>query len=437
MRCIYIGSLAVLGLVSLTTDARTQTPPSDTLTMDRVVREVVRNNDRLKAAAFMEEAARREVGPAGAWDDPMLMLGVQNLPSSFRFNEDMMTMKMIGLSQVIPYAGEKGLQSSARRAIADAVGEERNQTTLDLVAAAKTAYVELYYHQRVIDDLNRQRELSEQIAVSVRSRVEANLAGMDELNAALAAMWRLDAEILTHHNDAHTAHHKLDALRGHTSPDELPAVAPPSVKDLPDTFLVWTDSARVNYAPLRQMLLRGESYRLSAIASNRMSRWPMLELSSSYGIRQDIVMDDGMVEPQDNMWNFGATFSLPIFKGRQEKQMARSMTAMQRQMEAEAAQLAKDVDAELRALHMRAEHFRDAAAMYEDKIVPADDEAFKTALAGYSSGRTSLPDLLTYALTIYRDRMTLTDLRLAYASAVLQSERYTSDASQYLTDQGE
>jgi len=427
--------IAVL-IICATSPLYAQTVPSDTLTMDRVVQEVVRNNDRLKAAAFMEEAARREVGPAGAWDDPMLMLGVQNLPPSFRFDEEMMTMKMIGLSQRLPYAGEKGLQAKSKRALADAAIEERNQTALDLVAAAKTAYVELYYHQRVIDDLERQRELAEQIAVSVRSRVEANLAGMDELNASLAAMWRLDAEILTHHNDAHSAHHQLDALRGVISPDEMPAVAPPSVAELPDTFLVWTDSARVNYAPLRQMLHQAESYRLNAMASNRMS-WPMLELSASYGIREDLVMDDGMVEPQDNMWNFGATFSLPIFKGRQEKQMARSMTAMQHQMEAEAAQMAKDVDADLRALHMRAEHFRDAAAMYADKIVPADDEAFKTALAGYSSGRTSLPDLLNYAMTIYRDRMTLTDLQLAYAAAVYQAERYTADAGQYLTRSGE
>lgn len=345
-------------------------------------------------------------------------------------------MKMIGLSQRIPYAGDRGLQSDAKRASADAARDEREQTALDLVAAAKTAYVELYYHQRVIDDLERQRELAEQIAVSVRSRVEANLAGMDELNAALAAMWRLDAEILTHHNDAHSAHHQLDALRGVLSPDDLPAVAAPAVPGLPDTFLVWTDSARANYAPLRQMLHQAESYRLNAIASGRMS-WPMLELSASYGIREDLVMDDGMVEPQDNMWNFGATFSLPIFKGRQEKQMARSMTAMQRQMESEAAQMAKDIDGELRALYMRAEHFRDAATMYEDKIVPADDEAFKTALAGYSAGRTSLPDLLIYAMTIYRDRTTLTDLQLAYAASVYQAERYISNGAQYLTVQGE
>lgn len=114
--------------------------------------------------------------------------------------------------------------------------------------------------------------------------------------------------------------------------------------------------------------------------------------------------------------------------------MARSMTAMQRQMESEAAQMAKDVDAELRALHMRAEHFQEAAAMYEQKIIPADDDAFRSALSGYSSGKTSLPNLLNYATTIYRDRATLTDLQLAYAIAVFDAERYITDAGQYLTD---
>ncbi len=211
----------------------------------------------------------------------------------------------------------------------------------------------------------------------------------------------------------------------------MPAVAPPHVAALPDTFLVWIDSAKANYAPLRQMQNQADSYRLKAIASGRMS-WPMLELSANYGIREDLAMDDGMVTPQDDMWSFGATISLPVFKGRQEKQMARAMTAMQRQMEAEAAQMAKDIDAELRALHMRAEHFQEAAAMYDQKIIPADEEAFRSALAGYAAGKTSLPDLLNYATTIYRDRITLTELQLAYAMAMYEAERYTTDADELL-----
>jgi cobalt-zinc-cadmium efflux system outer membrane protein len=431
MKNIGIWMAAVLAMVA-PSGLQAQSPPTDTLSLDQVVREVLRHNDGLKAAAFMEEAARRQVGPAGAWDDPMLMLGIENLPPSFRFDEEMMTMKAVGLSQRIPYAGERGLQAKAQRAEAEATGEDRRQKTLDLVAAAKTAYAELYYHQRLIDDLERQRELAEQIATSVRSRLEANLAGQDELNAALATMWRLEAEILTHHNDAHTAHHRLDALRGVVSPADMPAVVPPAWSALPDTFQVWLDSARAHYAPLRALARRAERYRLSARASRRMS-WPMLELSAEYGIRDDLRLPGGERMAQDDMWSFGATFSLPVFRGRKERQMALSMTAMQQQMEAEAAQLAKDVDAELRALHMRAEHFQEAGTLYRERIIPADEDAFRTALAGYAAGRTSLPDLLNYAAAIFADRRVLTELELAYATALIEAERYTADPGRYVS----
>jgi hypothetical protein len=39
---------------------------------------------------------------APAWDDPMLMPGVTTLPTSFDFSEDMITMKMVEVSQSIP-----------------------------------------------------------------------------------------------------------------------------------------------------------------------------------------------------------------------------------------------------------------------------------------------------------------------------------------------
>ena len=112
--------------------------------------------------------------------------------------------------------------------------------------------------------------------------------------------------------------------------------------------------------------------------------------------------------------------------------MALSMTAMQRQMESEAAQLEKDIAAQLRTQYHRADHFREAAALYRDKIVPADEDAFRTSLSQYSSGKASLPDLLAYALAIYRDRTALTDFDLAYAVTLIDVERYTGNAEAYI-----
>ncbi len=48
--------------------------------------------------------------------DPMLSLGFMNLPTStFSFNEEPMTMKVIGLSQEIPFPGMLGTKADVNR----------------------------------------------------------------------------------------------------------------------------------------------------------------------------------------------------------------------------------------------------------------------------------------------------------------------------------
>jgi hypothetical protein len=96
--CRHLTVAAVWAVLQVMTPAPS-VEAQDTLHIDQVIQDVVRHNDRAAAMRHMEEAAASRVGPAGAWDDPMLMLGVANLPTSFDFSEDMMTMKMVGLRQ--------------------------------------------------------------------------------------------------------------------------------------------------------------------------------------------------------------------------------------------------------------------------------------------------------------------------------------------------
>jgi len=114
-------TLALSVATALSATAQTanghQTEMGRPLRQEDVISSVIKNNDRAAAARYMAIAASRKVGPAGAWDDPMLMIGVTNLPTTWSFTEDMMTMKMVGLSQTIPYAGQKDLAAAAARMV--------------------------------------------------------------------------------------------------------------------------------------------------------------------------------------------------------------------------------------------------------------------------------------------------------------------------------
>ncbi len=366
----YIKQVLVLSSFCLivyhsTAFSQSSSAPVDTLQIDQVVDDVVHHNDRLAAARFMELSAQAKIGPAGAWDDPMLMIGVVNLPTSLDFTMDDMTMKMIGLSQNVPYSGYKGLQSKAAKSDANAAVAERQSSELNLVAAAKSAYYDLYYRSRILNELLRQKELLTQIAASTLGKLKTNQATQEEYLSAQSNLWRNESEILSAEQELDEFRHSLNALRGIQPDTPLPPLAQPPVAQIPDNASPWLEAAYANYPELRRLGLVSESYGLSAAASRRMA-WPMLTLSANYGIRKGI----GMSGPRDNMIGFQAEISLPFLSGRQQKNMARSMSAMSQSTLASANQLKRDTEARIRSLHQRAMRLSKSLQLYQDRIVP-------------------------------------------------------------------
>jgi outer membrane protein TolC len=134
-----------------------------------------------------------------------------------------------------------------------------------------------------------------------------------------------------------------------------------------------------------------------------------------------------MEELRDDMVSFQANISLPIFAGRKQGQMARSMGAMQKSALAEMQQLKRNIQADLLALYERAQRLEQSLSLYRDRILPASEDAYRSALAGYTSNRTSFISLLTYAVALYRDRITTNELANELARTVADAERYTTD----------
>lgn len=394
---------------------------SAVLLLDSAVVQVLRHNDRARASQYMEEAAKARIGPAGAWDDPMLMVGVANLPTSFDFREDGMTMEMLALSQSIPYAGQKGLQAKAAAADAAVAGEDRRQVQLDLITAAKSAYFDLYYRRLTLADLQRQHALLEQVALAARAKLTTGLANQEDVAAAEADVARLETEILAAAQMIDEASYNLNALRGVDSAGPVPALPDPPMPIVPDSVAPWLAAAMSHYPPLRRLEHQAEGYGLTAAAARRM-QWPILNLQASYGFRQSM-----LTESRD-MVSVQATLSLPVFAGRQQGQMARAMLAMQRSADADAAQLWREIEATLRTLHRRAVRLAASLSLYNERIIPAAQEAYESAFAGYSVDRTPFITLLSYATAIYRDRIMAQKIANELARTVAEAERYTIDA---------
>ncbi len=404
----------------------------DTLSMEDVVKYVVKHNDRAAAMRYMEKAESEKIGPAGAWDDPMLMIGVTGLPTSLSFTEEDMTMKMIGLSQKIPYAGQRRFEGKAASSQAAAARENTRETELDLSTTARNAYLNLYYRQQALNLIISQREIQNDIVSTVISKLQTDQASQADVAAAQADLWRLDADILSSQQEIDASINDLYAVMGQEKPMGVPKLAEPDFSAIPADLDKWIASAQEDYPPLRRSRNMADSYAYSASAARRM-RWPMLELAASYGIRQNGGIDPmtGLTMQRRNMISFQANISLPIFSGRSQGKMASSMEAMRLSAVAELNQTWRDTKANLETLYSGKERLTQSLKLYQKRIIPADEDAYRSAMVGYSASRVPFVSLLNYAMNIYRDRLAANQIAYQLDQIMVQAGRYISNPDKW------
>lgn len=69
-------------------------------------------NPDLRSVSLQRDALEKKVVPSRALDDPMLSVGVMNLPTNFSFTDDMMTMKQVGVEQSFRVGRQYRLQGA-------------------------------------------------------------------------------------------------------------------------------------------------------------------------------------------------------------------------------------------------------------------------------------------------------------------------------------
>ena len=161
----------------------------------------------------------------------------------------------------------------------------------------------------------------------------------------------------------------------------------------------------------------------------------MLELSGGYAFRSDPNDQAEDAMPRDNMVNFQVNLSIPIFSGRRQGNMARSMAAMGKSVDAEYEQKWRDIKSELLSLHNRAQRLSRSLALYSERIIPADLDAYQSAYASYAANRLPFANLLMYAVNVYRDRILANRIAYDLARTVAQAEQYMMKPDQWSSQQ--
>ena len=369
----------------------------DTVALKELVSEALKNNPEIKAALNEKEAARQRIAPAGALDDPMLEAGVINAPlASSTFRREDMTMKMLGLSQRLPYPGKRALRREVAAKDAESVEQGYRETVNRVAREVKLAYYDLALaieSARLIKDTTL---VLKQFLRIAEGRYTVGQGTQSDVLKAQTQLAKMSEELLRTQREIPVMEAELVKLLGRAG-GAAPIEAPlPQLQETTFDLGSLRETAlrqRPQLLALRTLIDKGSA----AIDLARKEYNPDFDVRFSYGQRDNI--PDGTKRP--DMVSLTVAINLPIWgKEKIDPRIAEAHAMRDQAMSMYQAQQ-NEVFAKLRQQAAVAEQSRRSAHLYDTAILPQAALAVESALAAYRVSRVDLLTLLDSQMSLF------------------------------------
>lgn len=358
------------------------------LSLEEALRLASEQSLAARAARAGARGSAEAAHAAGQLPDPMLAVGIDNLPATgpdrFRTNADFMTMKRIGISQEWVSPRKRQLREAAAQAQSDREAAGIGAALSDTRVQTALAYLDAYYASEALM-LARETEhhLHEEFEAA-KSRLASSAGSSQEVLALTASRGAAEDDSAELDQQAASALIGLERwIR--RRPESLIA---PSFQGLPTEEAFVNGWPAVATAQAELELARREA---SAIAANRTPNWTW---QASYGQRTGF----------SDMVSFGVSIPLPIAPGERQDRETASKLALADKSEAALEDARRAAAAEYRSLRSDALRLSQRIERFKAGVLAPAQRRIEAALAGYRSNQVAL-------MTVFEARHAEVDLQ--------------------------
>lgn len=347
---------------------------ADPLTLDQALDLAVQRSQMARAARAGAMSAAEMARASGQQPDPMLTLGIDNLPvtggSRFSTNAEDMTMKRIGIAQEWVSADKR----SAREAVSGAM--HRRESVMEGVAAADArmqtamAYVEAYYAGEAL----KLTALNEKHA---REELETGKGRLATLSGNSAEVLGLASALgAAEDESAETRQQQAAAVAGLSrwTGDPSEELAAPNVAIAP------TSDAYVAAHPLVVAKQRDIEVARQEVEVARLNRKPNWSYEVSYGQRVG----------RPDLMSFGVSIPLPVAPGARQDRETAAKLALVEKAEADAEEARRAAAGEYATLSSDARRLQERVERFHTAVLEPLKQRTAATLAAYRSNQASL-----------------------------------------------
>jgi outer membrane protein, heavy metal efflux system len=363
-------------------DARLGHLRGPTLERSAFVRAVLDSNPTLTSARQSWRAALARVRQAGAFEDPMLDVGLA--PLSVGSSAAPIGYE-IGLSQRLPWFGKRALEADVAQAEAEATRSDYEGVKRELALTAITLYDQYFVNVRSLEINAAHTKLMRTMRDHALAQFSAGRGSAQDSLQAEVELTHLehDAVILATERDVTLA--QMNELL-HRAP-ELPLPPPPADLKLPPALDVAPAKLEAEAVQSRPEITAARQHaRAEQARAERAEReyYPDFTLSTSY---------NSMWEMPEHRWMVGLGFNLPIQSGKRGG-AADEARAMRAQQESDALRLSDAARTQVFVTLKRLSESQHLLGLYETRLLPVAKDQIDAAHAGFVTSQTPFAAVL-------------------------------------------
>ncbi len=378
MRCFGLASYIAFAVLAPLAHGQT-------LSLQDAQRRAVERSQQIVAQDAAITASREMSVAARQLPDPVLRLGVDNLPvtgeDKYSLTKDFMTMRRIGLMQELTRGEKRDLRAQRYEREVEKSAAEKASVVALVERSTALAWLDRYYAEAMARVIAEQSEQVKSEIVAAQGAYRGGRGSQADVIAAHSTLAALEDR---------ASEFRLRVLKAKTSLErwigdgaDAPLAARPEI-DAIRLDHESLDAELRNHPEIAAMAKQAEIASTEAKIAQANSK-PDWSVEVAYQQRGPAF---------SNMVSFGVSIPLPWDKGNRQDREIASKLAMADQMRAQRDEMLRAHIAEVRSMIAEWQNGRERLTRYERDLLPLARERTRAALAAYQGGKASIADLL-------------------------------------------
>lgn len=382
-----------------------ESAPKDTITLQELIQEALKENPQIKSARAKWEASQAVPKQVSTLPDPMLMLGLRNVGSKYSLGTEEMSMLEFGITQRLPFPGKLSLLGKIAQSSSNALEEEYRLTVLEVIEKLKSSFFDYYYVEKAIETVQRTIELFNQIERTAEIRYQVGKGSQQDVWKAQLEISRLKERLAILIEMEGSLTSTINSILNR-SPDSF--IGKPESSDLTEFNYELQELIELvqDNSPELKKIDRLRERDKFGLSYAKLQYLPDFSLLLGYGDRA------GMVP----LWTAQIGIEIPLYFWRKQAYGVREARLNLASTEESYLNTKRVLESEIKSIFLEITTADKLIALYRDAIIPQARGALESSRAGYSVGSVDFLTLITNAIT-------LLDYQIEYLKKITEREK--------------